>query len=125
MVTPLDILEKGGDLIVISECGEGLGSYEFKQSQLKLLNNGKNNFLQNILNKKHADIDEWQTEMEIKSLNKGNIYLYSKGLSKEEKMLTGVNIISNVENKINESIKKHNNPNIAIIPEGPYVIPTL
>ena len=63
--------------------------------------------------------------MEIKSLNKGNIYLYSKGLSKEEKILTGVNIISNVENKINESIKKHKNPNIAIIPEGPYVIPTL
>ena len=43
--------------------------------------------------------------MEIKSLNKGNIYLYSKGLSKEEKMLTGVNIISNVENLANKTLE--------------------
>ncbi len=57
-------------------------------------------------------------------LIKGNIYLFSDGLTKAEEQLTGVNIIYNVENKINESINNHNNSNIAIIPEGPYVIPT-
>tara|TARA_B100000131_G_scaffold104344_1_gene101404 strand:+ start:15615 stop:16898 length:1284 start_codon:yes stop_codon:yes gene_type:complete len=124
MVTPLDILKKGGDLIILSKCNEGLGSEEFKQSQLNLLNIGSDKFLKNILNKKHAEIDEWQTEMEIKSLTKGNIYLFSDGLTKAEEQLTGVNIIYNVENKINESINNHNNSNIAIIPEGPYVIPT-
>ena len=79
----------------------------------------------NILNKNNANIDEWQTEMEIKSLNKGNIYLFSEGLSNSEKRLTGVNIINNIEDAINKSITRHNNSNIAIIPEGPYVIPTL
>ena len=125
MVTPLEILNKDGDLIIISKCQEGLGSKEFKKSQKSLLKIGANQFLKNILNKNHADIDEWQTEMEIKSLKKGNIYLYSEGLTKEDEELTGVNIITNVENKINESIKRHKNPNIAIIPEGPYVIPKI
>ena len=125
MVTPLEILKKGGDLIITSECSEGLGSEEFISSQKKLLKIGPNKFLENILKKDFAAIDEWQTEMEIKSLIKGNIFLFSEGLSEEEKLYTGVNIINNIEKTIDESIKRHNNNNIAIIPEGPYVIPAI
>ena len=44
-------------------------------------------------------------------------------LSEEEKKYTGVNITYNLTKTINDSVKKHNNNNIAIIPEGPYVIP--
>ena len=125
MVTPLEILKKGGDLIITSECSEGLGSEEFIASQKKLLEIGPNKFLENILKKDFAAIDEWQTEMEIKSLIKGNIFLFSEGLSEKDKSYTGVNIINNIAKTIDESIKRHNNNNIAIIPEGPYVIPTI
>ena len=124
MVTPLKILKEGGDLIITANCTEGLGSIEFKNSQKNLLEIGPDKFLQNILKKDFADIDEWQTEMEIKSLKKGNIYLFSEGLSLKEKTLTGVNITNNISKTIDESIKKHQDYNIAIIPEGPYVIPT-
>mgnify|MGYP001160295759 FL=1 len=125
MVTPLEILKKGGDLIITSECSEGLGSEEFIASQKKLLEIGPNKFLENILKKDFAAIDEWQTEMEIKSLIKGNIFLFSEGLSEKDKLYTGVNIINNIARTIDESIKRHNNNNIAIIPEGPYVIPAI
>jgi nickel-dependent lactate racemase len=125
MVTPLEILKKGGDLIITAECSEGLGSEEFIKSQKELLKIGPNKFLENILKKDFAAIDEWQTEMEIKALKKGNIYLYSEGLSEEEKKYTGVNIINNLTKTIEESILKHNNNNIAVIPEGPYVIPVI
>ena len=125
MVTPLEVLKDNGDIIIISQCSEGLGSEEFKNSQLKLIEIGPKKFIKDILNKNNANIDEWQTEMEIKSLNKGNIYLFSEGLSSSDKRLTGVNIINNIEDAINKSITRHNNSNIAIIPEGPYVIPTL
>ena len=81
MVTPLGILKEGGDLIIAADCSEGLGSDEFIASQKNLLNIGADKFLEQILNKDHAEIDEWQTEMEVKSLRKGNIYLYSEGLS--------------------------------------------
>ena len=125
MVTPLEILKKGGDLIITSECSEGLGSEEFIASQKKLLEIGPNKFLENILKKDFAAIDEWQTEMEIKSLIKGNIFLFSEGLSEKDKLYTGVNIINDIAKTIDESIKRHNNNNIAIIPEGPYVIPAI
>ena len=63
--------------------------------------------------------------MEIKSLKKGNIFLFSEGLSEEDKLYTGVNIINDLTKTIDESIKRHNNNNLAIIPEGPYVIPVI
>ena len=123
MVSPIDILSDGGDLIILSNCSEGLGSKEFRESQKHLVNMGINSFLKSILAKKHARIDEWQTAMMLNPLSKGNIYLYTDGLTKFEEAITGVNIIKDPTEYINKSIMKHNNNNIAIIPEGPYVVP--
>ena len=125
MVSPLSILKKGGDLIIFSECKEGMGSDDFLRSQTRLLKNGKQKFITDILKKKYADVDEWQTEKEIEALNKANIYLYSKGISKKEEKLAAIKLTNDPISTIEKSIKKHNNNNIAIIPEGPYVVPTL
>jgi len=51
--------------------------------------------------------------------------LYSEGLSNADKKLTGVNITNNLIKTVNKSVEKHNNYNVAIIPEGPYVIPVV
>ena len=123
IVSPLTILNKGGDLIIFSECKEGIGSNDFKKSQRRLNADGKEKFILDILKKQYADIDEWQTQKEIEALKRANIYLYTTGISKEEQNLTAVNITKEPELVIEESIKRHNNNNIAIIPEGPYVVP--
>ena len=125
MISPLSILKKGGDLIIFSECKEGMGSNDFLRSQTRLLKDGKQKFITDILKKKYADVDEWQTEKEIEALNKANIYLYSKGISKKEEKLAAIKLTNDPISTIEESIKKHNNNNIAIIPEGPYIVPTL
>ena len=125
MVSPLSILKEGGDLIIFSECKEGMGSDAFLRSQTRLLKVGNQNFITDILKKKYADVDEWQTEKEIEALNKANIYLYSKGISKKEEKLAAIKLTNDPISTIEDSIKKHNNSNIAIIPEGPYVVPTL
>ena len=125
MISPLSILKKGGDLIIFSECKEGMGSNDFLRSQTRLLKDGKQKFITDILKKKYADVDEWQTEKEIEALNKANIYLYSKGISKKEEKLAAIKLTNDPISTIEKSIKKHNNNNIAIIPEGPYVVPTL
>ena len=112
-------------LLLIILNSSGLGSKEFISSQKDLLKKGPKKFLENILKKDFAAIDEWQTEMEIKSLMKGNIYLFSEGLSEEDKIYTGVNIINDITKTIDESIKRHSNNKVAIIPEGPYIIPII
>ena len=90
MVTPLDILEPGGTLIVASACSEGFGSPEFRAAQARLVELGPDAFLQTLLAKRFADVDEWQTEMQLKSMRAGRVQLYTTGLDDEERRLTGV-----------------------------------
>ena len=123
MVGPLDILEEGGDLIIASECSEGLGSPEFAEAQKRYIDSGIDSFLEAIAAKSHASIDEWQTQMQARPQSLANITLYSTGLSDEHRALTGVTLADSVEAAIAESIARHGDPEIAVIPEGPYVIP--
>ena len=123
MVTPLDILEPGGTLIIASECSEGLGSGEFRECQERLVKAGPDAFLQALLSKSLADIDEWATEMLLKPTRIGRVQLYSTGLSGEERWLSGVDLVDSVDHAIRESINQSRDQAVAVIPEGPYVVP--
>ena len=123
MVTPLDILEPGGTLIIASECSEGFGSHEFREAQGRLVTLGPERFLATLTAKSLAEIDEWQTEMQLKAMRVGKIQLYTRGLDAEEQRITGVEMIASVDAAIADSIARHGDPAVAVIPEGPYVIP--
>jgi nickel-dependent lactate racemase len=123
MVGPLDIMAPGGDLIVISSCTEGMGSPEFVDAQRHLVELGPEGFLAAINKKTHADIDEWQTEMQLKPMRLGSIQLYSEALGDADWPLTGIARTHDVAASIAASIARSGDPNVAIIPEGPYVVP--
>src|ERR1700693_3822460 len=123
MVGPIDILEPGGRLIVASECSEGLGSAEFVEAQRRLIQLGSNEFLRRILLKSHADVDEWQTQMQLKPMAVGTLQLYSTGLSPAQRAFTGVASIESVPTAVLESIAASGDTAVAVIPEGPYVVP--
>ncbi len=123
MVAAMDILEKGGNLFIASECSEGIGSFEYKESQRKFITAGADMFMKEIMSKEHADIDEWETEMQLKPMQIGTVHIYSEGLSDTDKALTGAHIIESLEEAILESVEQSGNKGVAVIPEGPYVIP--
>jgi len=123
MVTPVDILEPGGTLIVASDCSEGLGSKDFRAAQRRLVELGPDGFLKSILPKALADIDEWQTEMQLKPMRIGRIQLYSRGLPEGDRALTGVELVADLDAAIRGAMTASGDPAIAFIPEGPYVIP--
>ena len=123
MVTPLDILEPGGTLIIASECSEGFGSEEFRQAQARLVEMGPERFLATLTAKTLADVDEWQTEMQLKAMRIGRLQLYTGGLDTEEQRITGVEMIASVDAAIADSIARHGDAALAVVPEGPYVIP--
>ncbi|MEO0249086.1 MAG: nickel-dependent lactate racemase [candidate division WOR-3 bacterium] len=123
MVAAVDILEPGGDLFILSECSEGLGSEEFVQSQKRLCAEGMRAFMESVEKKLHAEVDEWETEMLLKALRVGNIYLMSDGLCGDERTLTGVCMVVNLTDAIRRSVDRHQDTHVAVIPEGPYVIP--
>jgi len=125
MVTPLDILEPGGTLIVASACSEGFGSPEFRAAQQRLQSLGPDAFLQTLLAKAFADVDEWQTEMQLKSMRAGHVQLYTTGLNDEERMLTGVETIASIDAALAAAALRSGDPAIAVVPEGPYVVPVV
>jgi nickel-dependent lactate racemase len=123
MVGAVDILEPGGTLIIVSACSEGVGSPEYAEAQLCLVHQGPDEFLDLILEKQYAAVDEWQTEMQVKAMKRANIYLYTEGLTQEERAITGVTLISSPVEAVKKSIKIHGDNSIAVIPEGPYIVP--
>ncbi len=123
MVAPIDILAPGGNLIIASACSEGMGSGHFVEAQRRLVEGGHDRFLAEINAKSHADIDEWQTEMQLKPMRIGAIHLYSGELPKAAHGLTGVNVIGDLGRAVNESVRQSGDTSIAVIPEGPYVVP--
>jgi lactate racemase len=125
MVTPLDILEPGGTLIVASACSEGFGSPEFRAAQARLRSLGPDAFLQTLLAKSLADVDEWQTEMQLKSMRAGHVQLYTTGLDDEERSLTGVESIASIDAAIKAAVSRAADAAIAVVPEGPYVVPVV
>ncbi len=122
MVTPLGILAPGGTLIIASECSEGLGSPEFRAAQERLVALGPAGFLDTLTVKSLADIDEWQTEMQLKPMRAGQIQLYAPGLGVDHGV-TGVEQVDDLTAAIAAAIARHGDPDIAVIPEGPYVVP--
>lgn len=123
MVAPLDILEPGGELIIASACSEGIGSSEYEEAQARLVAQGPDAFLQGLLDKRHADIDEWQTEMQLKPMRSGAVRLYTDGLDARQRRLTGVSLVDSVAAAVRESVAATGRRDVAVIPEGPYVVP--
>ena len=125
MVGPLGILAPGGDLIIASACSEGMGSPHFVEAQRRLMALGEAGFLADIGRKSHADIDEWQTQMQLRSTQVGRVHLYTDGLSLADGALTGVARITSIEAAIAQCIERHGDPKVAFVPEGPYVVPSV
>ena len=123
MVAPIDILESGGHLIVASECSEGMGSAEYVDAQRRLLTLGADEFYRDISRKSHADIDEWQTQMQLKPMRLGGVHLYTTGLNQADRALTGVQMVDSVADALARCVRSVGDPHVAVIPEGPYVVP--
>ena len=122
MVTPMDILDDDATLILASDCSEGLGSDAFRDSQRRLIDEGADAFLASLLEKRFADIDEWESEMQTKAQRAARVRMMSR-LNARDRELTGVELIDSVEEAVRESVEVTGDHAVAVIPEGPYVVP--
>ncbi len=123
MVGVLEILDPGGTIVIASECSEGMGSPEFVEAQRTLCRLGPEGFMADVLTRDLARIDEWQTQMLVKALRLARIQLVSSGLKPAELADICVTPVGSVEAAVMESVRTHGDPHVAVVPEGPYVIP--
>lgn len=123
MYAPINIMEPGADLIVVSEISEGFGSAEYKDAQRRLIDLGNDAFIASLMPKSHALIDEWQTEYQVKVARAGTIHLYTRALDAADRAITGVNFIDSPEAALAASLARTGDRRVAVVPEGPYVVP--
>ena len=123
MVGALGILAPGGTIVIASECSEGLGSREFRESQLLLRRLGPEGFMSALTARGLPRIDEWETEMLLRATRAGTVKLYAGGLDAASREATGVEVVDSVADAVAESARASGDPEVAVIPEGPYVIP--
>ncbi len=123
MVAPLEVLQDNGTLVLAAECGAGLGSDAYRVSQQRLLDDGPDAFLERVSSKQAADVDEWETEMQVMAQRNRHISLFSDGLVGDDRRLTGVHMLDSVEDGIEHALSRTTGRDIALIPEGPYVVP--
>jgi nickel-dependent lactate racemase len=123
MVGVSDILEPGCNLFIVSECREGLGTAEYADAQSRMIDMGVDKFFEESMRRETASIDEWESIMQVKAMRLGNIHLFSRELCEGDRRLTGVSLIESVPEAIEESAREKGDKSIAVIPEGPYVIP--
>ncbi len=123
MVGVTEILEPDSDVFIVSQCHEGLGTEEYAQSQARLIELGPDGFIQETSRQEYALIDEWESVMQIKAMKTGRIHLFSEGLHSEEQALTGVNLIRSLPEALAQCMRGKRDKCVAVIPEGPYVIP--
>lgn len=124
MVGILDILKEQGTIIIASGCADGVGSEEFER--LLLETTDINEFIHNIQQPGVFTIDQWQVEELAKALKKAKIYLYTDGLDASDIHNYLVHPISSVEEGIARALEHHGpEATIAVVPKGPYVMPTL
>lgn len=123
MVTPRGIFADNARLLIAADCSEGLGSPEYREAQQRLVSMGPGAFAEAIERQPLAAIDEWQTQMQLKPMAVAEVGLYSHGLPEADWPFTGVNRIDDLSRAVSSALDASGDRAIAVIPEGPYVVP--
>jgi len=118
------IVKKGGAIICVSECSDGIpehGNYR------RILQMGKNpqEIMKIVASPGFSMFDQWEAQIQAEIQIKARVYLYSE-LPEKDVVACHLEPIDNIESTV-ARLKKElgNSPRIAVLPEGPMTIPYL
>jgi len=124
MMAPMPILQDDGTVIAVARIEEGIGSEEYTRLMMETAD--WRQFHEWIMDPTHFVIDQWELEMQIKILRRAEIVMVSEGLTDDVLRACFVTPASSVEAAVEYALAKHGrDARIAVLPQGPYVIPTL
>jgi nickel-dependent lactate racemase len=120
----LPIVKEGGTIILAASLSEGVGSPEFQA--LFHEHSSPEAFMERILDRDYFVLDQWQVEELAKVRRKARVKVVSDGLPAHVLAGCFVEPASSVEEAVAGSLLDYGpEAQIAVIPKGPYVLPTL
>ena len=120
----LPIVKQGGTIIMAASLSEGIGSPELQSIFREIPS--LEFFMERILDKDYFVMDQWQVEELAKVRRKARVKIVTDGLSSEVLARCFVEHAPSVEQALASSLAEYGpEATIAVIPKGPYVLPTL
>ena len=124
LLTAVEIVKQGGSILLVAACSEGIGSKPF--TDLIFKTDDLTAFVQGLYNPANFIIDQWQLEELAKVARKADIYFYTDGIPYHQRTKLFVHPLQNPQEGIEEFLERYGeNAQIAVIPEGPYVLAQL
>ena len=118
------IVKPGGAIIIAQENAEGIGTTEYTELMLRV--DDPHDFVQKALETGQNQIGQWGLHQLEKVLRNHKIYNYSRGIAPETQKQLFVEPIRSVEQGVARALAEYGSQaTIAVIPEGPYVMPCL
>ena len=124
MTAAVPVVRQGGTIIVAAACAEGIGSPDFRR--LMAETTSVEQFRARLADPEFFVIDQWQLQEMCRALDRADVLYYTDGLSPEVLRTLLVTPIPSVEEGLAMARKRCGpDARIAVIPEGPYVLPRL
>ena len=133
MVSCLPTVKRGGVVVSIGSCSEGIGSGEYQNLMYEYSGRWRK-FLGHIQSNGNIIKDQWQFQMQTKVLQHvgdDNLIFVTDGLSASDLTRLNVNGIHASEGYIQQRVQDlldgliYEGRSVAVIPEGPYCAPIM
>ncbi len=131
MVSCLPTVKRGGVVVSIGSCSEGVGSGEYQNLMYEYSDRWRE-FLGHLQSNDNTIKDQWQFQMQTKVLQHvgdDNLIFVTDGLSASDLTMLNVNGIRASEGCIQQRVQEvldgliYEGRSVAVIPEGPYCTP--
>ncbi len=124
IAAPLRILKPGGTILVAHECAEGIGEPDLVRRMMETEN--LDTYVPRIWDATWFHMDQWYAQFAKIRRRAGEVLNYSTGVPRDQQARCFVTPVAGVEEGVARALGRHGpDAAIAVLPEGPYVLPCL
>jgi nickel-dependent lactate racemase len=124
MVAALNVVRRGGTIILAAAINEGIGSDEFQR--LLAETRGNDDFMARIERDGFFTIDQWMVQHLCQVRRKADVVLVSDGVTPAQARGLLVEHAPSVEDALARVLPRYGaRPHVAVLPQGPYVLATV
>lgn len=124
MSAAAQVVKQGGDIVVASECIEGVPSHG-KYGALLQKGSTPDAWLDMIHAPHFSEHDQWQVQLQAQIQKKARVHLFADGLTDAEIRAAQILPTRDVEKTVRELSRDKPDAKICVLPEGPQTIPYL
>lgn len=122
MSAAAQVVKQGGDIVVASECIEGVPAHG-KYGALLHRGATPDEWLAMVHAPGFSEHDQWQVQIQAQIQKKARVHLFAGGLREDEIRAAQILPARDVEQTIRELLSRQRDAKICVLPEGPQTIP--